>query len=125
MCNGGIYLAKICKDGIDRSLIKPDSEAYGLMYTQDILSGKWKYIILWYLGEETKRYSEIKKFLMNISQGSLTKQLKELEEAGIILRKVYPEVPPKVEYSLTNKGEKVLPIMQMMMDFGNEYNEYK
>ncbi|MGK9044340.1 transcriptional regulator [Staphylococcus succinus] len=118
-------MAKICKDGIDRSLIKPDSEAYGLMYTQDILSGKWKYIILWYLGEETKRYSEIKKFLMNISQGSLTKQLKELEEAGIILRKVYPEVPPKVEYSLTNKGKKVLPIMQMMMDFGNEYNEYK
>ncbi|PTI65553.1 transcriptional regulator, partial [Staphylococcus succinus] len=54
-------MAKICKDGIDRSLIKPDSEAYGLMYTQDILSGKWKYIILWYLGEETKRYSEIKK----------------------------------------------------------------
>lgn len=68
---------------------------------------------MWFLKEEPKRYSDIKRFLSRISQGSLTKQLKELEAGGLINRNVYPEVPPKVEYSLTDGGEEILPILKM------------
>ena len=74
---------------------------------------------------EAKRYSEIKKFLSNISQGSLTKQLRELEEDEIIERKIYPEVPPRVEYFLTEKGKRLTPILDSMEEFGNFYiDEY-
>ncbi len=58
-----------------------------------------------------------------MSQGSLTKQLKELEKDGVVHRKVYPEVPPKVEYSLTEKGVRLLPILEQMEAFGREYGE--
>ena len=69
--------------------------------------------------------TEIKKFLSNISQGSLTKQLRELEEDGIVGRKVYPEVPPRVEYFLTEIGKRLTPILDSMEEFGNFYiDEY-
>ncbi|XWW51859.1 helix-turn-helix transcriptional regulator [Planococcus sp. 11815] len=96
---------------------------YAIAFTQNILSGRWKYFILWYLKDETRRYSDIKNFLEDISQGSLTKQLRELEQDGVIKRKVYPTVPPKVEYSLTEKGVKLLPVLEMMEAFGKEYGE--
>lgn len=98
--------------------VKKNSNICGINYTQKILSGKWKISIIWFLKENPKRFSEIQKFLSNLSQGSLTKQLKELEEDGILNRKVFPEVPPRVEYSLTNKGEKMIPILDLMEDFG-------
>ena len=72
---------------------------------------------------EARRYSEIKKVLSNISQGSLTKQLRGLEEDGIVGRKVYPEVPPRVEYFLTEKGKKLIPVLNTMEEFGNFYVE--
>ncbi|MBF0840729.1 helix-turn-helix transcriptional regulator [Staphylococcus lentus] len=62
-------------------------------------------------------------FLSGISQGSLTKQLKELEADGLINRNVYPEVPPKVEYSLTDMGEEILPILKMMEEFGKKHGK--
>ncbi|MBU6114370.1 helix-turn-helix transcriptional regulator [Mammaliicoccus lentus] len=62
-------------------------------------------------------------FLSGISQGSLTKQLKELEADGLINRNVYPEVPPKVEYSLTDMGEEILPILKMMEVFGKKHGK--
>ncbi len=101
--------------------IKKYNRICGINHTQKIFAGKWKITIIWFLKEEAKRYSEIKKFLLNISQGSLTKQLRELEEDGIIGRKVYPEVPPRVEYFLTEKGEKLIPILNSMEEFGNLY----
>ncbi|MBU8707369.1 winged helix-turn-helix transcriptional regulator [Bacillus subtilis] len=96
---------------------------YGIAYTQNILSGRWKYLILWFLKMNKRRYSEIKALLGNISQGSLTKQLRELEADGIINRKVYPEVPPRVEYSLTSKGEALIPIIDLMEEFGKKFGE--
>lgn len=114
---------KVCIDGFHRDFINEEREMYSIAFTQNILSGRWKYFILWYLKGTTRRYSDIKNFLGDLSQGSLTKQLRELEQDGVIKRKVYPTVPPKVEYSLTEKGVKLLPILEMMEAFGKEYGE--
>ncbi|WP_277601854.1 winged helix-turn-helix transcriptional regulator [Macrococcus armenti] len=116
-------MAKICKYGFDDSTIVNKRDLYGIGFTQNLLSGRWKYFILWFLKEEAKRFSEIKKFLSGISQGSLTKQLKELESDGLIHREVYPEVPPRVEYSLTEMGQEILPILKMMETYGKKHGE--
>ncbi len=116
-------MAKICKYGFDDSTIVNKRDLYGIGFTQNLLSGRWKYFILWFLKEDTKRFSEIKRFLSGISQGSLTKQLKELESDGLIHREVYPEVPPRVEYSLTEMGLEILPILRMMESYGKKHGE--
>ncbi|WP_127539981.1 winged helix-turn-helix transcriptional regulator [Paenibacillus illinoisensis] len=112
---------RVCNEGFEQEFIDEKSDMYAIAFTQNVLSGRWKYFILWFLKDETRRYSDIKKFLRGLSQGSLTKQLKELENDGVIQRDVYPEVPPRVEYSLTDKGMKLLPILEKMEDFGTEY----
>ncbi|MFM9281992.1 winged helix-turn-helix transcriptional regulator [Paenibacillus jiagnxiensis] len=115
---------KVCKDGFQREFIEEKGDMYAIAFTQNILSGRWKYFILWYLKGSTRRYSDIKTFLGDLSQGSLSKQLRELENDGIIQREVYPVVPPKVEYSLTEKGERLIPVLDMMEVFGKEYGGY-
>ncbi|QLG40435.1 MULTISPECIES: helix-turn-helix domain-containing protein [unclassified Paenibacillus] len=112
---------KVCNDGFEQEFMDEKSDMYAIAFAQNVLSGRWKYFILWFLKNETRRYSDIKKFLGDLSQGSLTKQLKELENDGVIRRDVYPEVPPKVEYSLTDKGMKLLPVLEKMEDFGKMY----
>ncbi|WP_138751335.1 winged helix-turn-helix transcriptional regulator [Paenibacillus sinopodophylli] len=112
---------RVCNDGFDKAFIDEKRDMYAIAFTQNVLSGRWKYFILWYLKGDTRRYSDIKNFLGGLSQGSLTKQLKELEKDGVIKRVVYSEVPPRVEYSLTNKGVKLLPILEKMEDFGKEF----
>jgi len=90
--------------------------------TLSIIGGKWKMIIMWYLGKEgTKRFSELKALIPDITQRMLTTQLRELEEDGIISRKVYAVVPPKVEYSLTARGDSLIPILDLMYQWGKEY----
>ncbi|WP_096199580.1 winged helix-turn-helix transcriptional regulator [Bacillus sp. FJAT-45350] len=116
-------MSRICKDGFDKECIKEQREFYGIAYTQNVLSGRWKYVILWFLKSTERRYSEIKTFLGDISQGSLTKQLRELETDGLINRKVFPEVPPRVEYSLTSKGKELIPIIDLMEEFGKRHGE--
>lgn len=90
---------------------------------QKILSGKRKIMILWYLSNKVLRFSEIKKKLPDVTQKMLTQQLRALEEDALIFRHVYPVVPPKVEYGLTELGKKVIPILEMMHNFGAEYLE--
>jgi DNA-binding HxlR family transcriptional regulator len=116
-------MARICKDGFEREFIREEREMYGIAYTQNILSGRWKHLILWFLKTKERRYSEIKAFLGDISQGSLTKQLRELEKDGLINRKVYPEIPPRVEYSLTSKGVSFMPIIDLMEELGKRFGE--
>lgn len=116
-------MAKLCKNGFEKEFIENQKEKYGIAYTQNILTGRWKALILWFLKSEKHRYGEIKKFLWNISQGSLTKQLRELEADGLVKRQVFPEVPPRVEYSLTEKGQAFIPIINMMESFGKTYGE--
>lgn len=89
-------------------------------YTLDQVSGKWKLVILWHLSNTNiMRYGEIKKSLNGITHKMLSQQLKELESDGFINRVAYPVVPPKVEYSLTEKGNSFLPILKMMSEWGN------
>ena len=93
--------------------------------TVDILAGRWKPLILWALRDGTMRFNEIEEELSsvtpNITQRMLTKQLRELESDGLVSRKVYPEVPPRVEYSLTEKYLTLLPIVEQMYAWGNEH----
>lgn len=88
--------------------------------TLDVIGGKWKPIILCHLGEKPMRTSELCRAIPNVSQRVLTKQLRELEADQIIKRKVYGQVPPKVEYSLTNEGRTLRQILVAMSDWGNE-----
>ncbi len=91
--------------------------------TLDIVGGKWKPIILYYLGElKVLRYSELKRNIPSIHERMLTRQLKELEEDKIIIRKSYNQVPPKVEYSLSSYGEKVVPILRELKKWGRDYS---
>lgn len=88
---------------------------------QNMLSGKWKILILWYLSRKNLRFSDIKKRLPHATQKMLTMQLRSLEVDKLIFRKVYPVVPPKVEYGLTEVGKRILPILEMMHSFGSNY----
>jgi len=89
--------------------------------TLQIIGGRWKGIVIWNLREEKKRFSELKRILVTINDKMLSQVLKELEEQGIVSRKVCEVVPPKVEYSLTKEGKKLLPIMQSMNDYGQQF----
>ncbi|NMM64787.1 helix-turn-helix transcriptional regulator [Clostridium sp. P21] len=91
--------------------------------TINILSGKWKMSILWHLTRGVIRFNELQRLLHNITQKTLTLQLRELEKDGIIYRKVYAEVPPKVEYGLTHLGETMKPILSSMCEWGKNYQK--
>lgn len=89
--------------------------------TQNVLMGKWKLSILWILHTKTRRFNELQKRIPSISRGVLTQQLRELERDKLINRKVYREVPPKVEYSLTTLGVSFIPVMTQIMEWGVGY----
>ncbi|WP_110929143.1 winged helix-turn-helix transcriptional regulator [Bacillus massiliglaciei] len=90
--------------------------------TLSVIGGKWKMLILWHLGKEgTKRFGELKALIPGITQRMLVSQLRELEEDLIVHREVYPIVPPKVEYSLTEQGESLMPILDAMYSWGKNY----
>src|SRR5262249_51809 len=82
--------------------------------TLDVIGGKWKIVILCWVKEATDRFGELRRRIPGISERMLTQHLRELERDGIVQRKVYPEVPPRVEYSLTPFGETLRPIMGML-----------
>ncbi|MEF9935369.1 MAG: helix-turn-helix domain-containing protein [Clostridium sp.] len=88
-----------------------------------LISGKWKILILWYLRGGALRFSDIKRKLPNVTHKMLTNQLRSLEADGIISRKVYPQVPPKVEYSLTELGTLLSPMLDNMFEFGAKYSK--
>ena len=87
----------------------------------EAIGGKWKGIILFHVQGGTKRFNELRRLIPDITQRMLTKQLRELETDQILIRKVYPEVPPKVEYSLTEFGETLSPILCALKKWGVEY----
>lgn len=90
--------------------------------TLEIIGGKWKALILWELGNhEVIRFNEFQKHIPEITQKMLTQQLRNLEKNKLISRKIYPVVPPMVEYSLTGLGKKLMPILNEMDIWGKEY----
>ncbi|MEM7636695.1 MAG: helix-turn-helix domain-containing protein [Pseudomonadota bacterium] len=84
------------------------------------ISGKWKGLVLYHLINRTLRFSELKRRLGTVTQRSLTKQLRELESDGLVHREVFAVVPPKVEYRLTEKGQKLRPVLEALQVWGRE-----
>ncbi len=98
------------------------SYVYEVEVAFEILSGKWIPLIVWTLSTEgTKRFGELRKIMPSVTQKMLTQQLRTLEKRGIVSRKVYPEVPPVVEYSLTEIGQKLLPILKEFNGWAKDY----
>ncbi len=89
-------------------------------FAMDRIGGTWKMPILWRLKDKVMRYGELKKDIPHITHKMLTSQLRELEEEGFIERKVYPVVPPKVEYSITKRGKKAITIVETIRNYGLE-----
>lgn len=89
--------------------------------TIELIGGKYKALILWHLSEHTLRFSELRKAIAGATAKMLTQQLRELEAQKLIHREVYPIIPPKVEYSLTELGKSLLPILVAMRDWGTAY----
>lgn len=89
--------------------------------TQNVLMGKWKLAILWIISQKTRRFNELQRLMPKVSRGVLTLQLRELERDMLVHREVYREVPPKVEYSLTETGRSFIPVMMHIMEWGIGY----
>ena len=93
--------------------------------TLDLIGGKYKALILWHLSDGQLRFSELRKVITSATPKMLTQQLRELEAQSLIHREVFPVVPPKVEYSLTELGRSLLPILVAMRDWGADYMRSK
>lgn len=96
-------------------------EETGFSYTMSLIQGKYKMYILYALaGYGVVRFNELKKYINTISYKTLSSTLKELENDGLIHREEYPQIPPKVEYSLTERGKSLMPILDQMCDWGEQ-----
>ena len=96
-------------------------EDTGFHYTMSLIQGKYKMVILYTLMEfEVVRFNELKKYIRSISYKTLSSTLKELEADGLVHREEYPQIPPKVEYSLTERGKSLIPILDQMCEWGDE-----
>lgn len=104
-------------------LTKEELPACPVATTVEIIGSKWKLLIIRNLRERPWRFNELKRDLEGISQKVLTDSLRSLEQDGIITRTVYPEVPPRVEYALSELGESMRPILDAMADWGNRYKQ--
>lgn len=110
---------------MDNEKINDNLPACPVETTLMLIGNKWKVLIIRDLLTGTKRFGELKKSIGKVSQKVLTTQLRDMEESGLISRKVYAEVPPKVEYSLTDLGKSLQPILNAMLQWGTEYKEKK
>jgi len=105
-----------------------ENESYqcGVTLTLEMIGGKWKGVILWHLLNKPLRFSQLQRRIPKVTQKMLTQQLRELEHDDLIHREVYAEVPPRVEYSLTSKGESLSEILTLMCEWGKkDVSEFK
>lgn len=103
--------------------MKQELPACPVETTLMLISDRWKVLIIRDLLEGTKRFGELKKSVGSISQKVLTANLRSMEQTGLLTRKVYPEVPPRVEYTLTETGYSLKPILDVMVEWGMEYKK--
>lgn len=93
--------------------------------TLKVIGGKWKPLVLWHLHDGSKRFHELEKRLTGVTQKMLTQQLRQLEADGLILRTVFPEVPPHVEYSMTEHGRSLEPVLMAMAEWGHSHTSHQ
>lgn len=106
---------KSCKE-------KNEVDVRPFAYAMSLIGGKWKmHILFWLWRMEVMRYNELKRSLEGVTHKMLSNQLKELERDGIIIRKEYPQVPPKVEYYLSETGKSLMPVLQEVCHWGHEH----
>lgn len=91
--------------------------------TMELVGGKWKTIVLWYLRKDKKRFSELRRHIPGITEKMLSMQLRQLEKDGFISRTIFPEVPPRVEYELTAHGRTLLPLLEEIAKWGRMMGE--
>ena len=104
-----------------KNIENADFSETGYSYTLSLISGKYKPIILYCLMEyEPVRFNEMQRYLKNVADKTLSQNLKELEKDGLIIRTVYPQIPPKVEYTLTERGHSLVKVLDKLCDWGNE-----
>lgn len=108
-------------------VFKMDGRIYhcAMDVTMDYIGGKWKTVVLWYLKGKTLRFGELKKQIPEITEKMLSIQLKQLEEDGLVQRDVYPEVPLRVEYSLTDFGKTLVPVLDVIAKWGRHLGEQR
>lgn len=105
----------------DKAGPKTKKHTCSMVRVQYLIGGKWKLILLWRLSLKTWRFNELRREMPEISQRVLTSQLRDLERDGFVRRKIYREIPPKVEYSLTPKGKSLEPLFDWMCDWGHKH----
>lgn len=111
---------------MDLSIDEQGKLKCSIEYTLKKIGGKWKTVILWHLGTDgTHRYNELRRLLPGVAHKVLSQQLKELEEDRFIDRNQYDTIPPKVEYSMTELGMTLMPILQQMHVWGKEHGEFE
>lgn len=91
---------------------------------QQVLSGKWALLVLHYLSQNTLRFGELQRAMPEMTQATLSKQLKSMEESGLVVRTAYNQIPPKVEYSLSEMGRAFLPVLDALECWGGRYIDY-
>lgn len=106
---------------IDSASTLPEDEPCPTETALDLIGGKWKGMILFYLCSDTRRFNELMRLVPGITQRMLTKQLRDLEAKGIVHREVFAEIPPKVEYSLTTLGQSLEPVVRALENWGTDY----
>jgi DNA-binding HxlR family transcriptional regulator len=120
-----IKIGTIRKDSVNMSMAefnqKGTIQETSFGYTLSVIGGKWKMLILYLLAEnQPVRFNDMKRKIGAITFKTLSSQLKELEADGMVKRKEYPQIPPKVEYSLTPKGESLLPLLEQLCEWGEK-----
>ena len=100
--------------------MRPDGTRCPAEQTLTLIGGRWKVLILYHLAPGIRRFSELRRLLTTVTPKMLAQQLRELERDGIVTRKIYPQVPPKVEYSLTPRGKSLKPVIAAMCRWGKQ-----
>jgi len=105
----------------DPSVVCPDSNHCPVEVTLSVIGGRWKALVIYHLRHGTRRFNELRRLVPGVTQRMLTKQLRELEADGVVGRLVHPVVPPRVDYSLTDLGRTLLPILDAMAAWGGAH----